>query len=101
VFRHDHHREDVTERIDQLMAAVIVPDDAERVARLAEHVAPDFVYVPVVDLDQAGPAHFRFSWQRVEDGVSAMEGWAFGLLDDGAIQRIVVFEGLAPGGGAG
>jgi hypothetical protein len=128
VFRHDHRGEDVGERIDNLMAAVIVPDDAERRARLAEHVAPDFVYVGpdgVFDgADGLGDAfaayrrhgrrttlrrtsaveihhgYFRFSWQRLQDGARAVEGWGFGALDDhGAIRRVVVFEGLAPGRG--
>jgi len=129
VFRHDHRSEDVAERIDHLMAAVLLPDDAERRARLAEHVAPDFVYVGpdgVFDgADGLGDAfaayrreghrttlrrtsaveihhgYLRFSWQRLEDGADAVEGWAFGALDDhGAIRRVVVFEGLAPGRGA-
>ena len=126
VFRHDHRGEDVAERIDHLMAAVLLPDDAERRARLAEHVAPDFVYVGpdgVFDgADGLGDAfaayrreghrttlrrtsaveihhgYLRFSWQRLEDGADAVEGWAFGALDDhGAIRRVVVFEGLTPG----
>jgi hypothetical protein len=45
--------------------------------------------------------YFRFSWQRVEDCVNTMEGWAFGSLDEhGDIRRVVVFEGLTPGRGA-
>jgi hypothetical protein len=125
VFRHDHHTEDVDERIDHLMAAVFVADDAERQARLAEHVDADFVYVGpdgvydgaaglgeaftayrrarrVTTLRRTSPVEvhhgwFRFSWQRLEDGQGAMEGWAFGALDeDGAIRRVVVFEGLVP-----
>jgi hypothetical protein len=126
VFRHDHDTEDVTERIDHLMAAVFVADDTARRAQVAEHVAPDFVYVgpdgvydSAAGLDEAfaayrRPGHvttlrrtspvevhhgwFRFTWQRVEDGVRAMEGWAFGALDEhGTIRRVVVFEGLVPG----
>jgi hypothetical protein len=130
VFWRDHHREDVTERIDHLMTGVFVPDDGDRMARLGEHVASDFVYVGpdgvydgaaglsdafaayrraghVTTLRRTGPVethhgYFRFSWQRVEDGFSAMEGWAFGSLDEqGDIRRVVVFEGLTPGRGAG
>jgi hypothetical protein len=130
VFRHDHHTEDIAARIDHLMAGVFAADDADRVARVAEHVAPDFVYVGpdgvydgatglneafaayrraghVTELRRTSPVevhhgYFRFSWQRVEDGVTAMEGWAFGSLDQlGAIRRVVVFDGLAPGRGAG
>lgn len=126
MFRHDHRGEDVAERIDHLMTAVFVPDDAERRARVAEHVAPDFVYVGpdgVFDgADGLGDAfvayrrhghrttlhrtsaveihhgYFRFSWQRSEEGSGAVEGWGFGSLDDqGAIRRVVVFEGLTPG----
>jgi hypothetical protein len=125
VFRHDHQTEDIAERIDHLMAAVFVADDAERRARLAEHVAPDFVYVGpdgvydgAAGLDEAFVAYrraghvttlrrtspvevhhgwFRLSWQRLEDGIGAMEGWALGSLDDrGAIRRVVVFEGMVP-----
>jgi hypothetical protein len=43
--------------------------------------------------------YFRFSRQRaVEHGVTAMEGWAFGSLDEqGDIRRVVAFERLTPG----
>jgi hypothetical protein len=128
VFRRDHRTEDVSQRIDHLMAAVFVPDETERVARLAEHLANDFVYVGpdgVFDgasglseaftpyrraggraaaLRRTSPVethhgYFRFSWEQVEDGVTAMEGWAFGSLDQhGEIRRVIVFEGLVPGG---
>jgi hypothetical protein len=130
VFRHDHRTEDLSARIDHLMEAVFVADDADRLSRLAEHIAPDFVYVGpdgvydgsaglseafaayrraghVTVLRRTSPVelhhgYFRLSWQRLEDGVSAVEGWAFGSLDElGAIRRVVVFEGLAPGRGAG
>jgi hypothetical protein len=126
VFRHDHRTEDLAARVDHLMAAVFDTDVGDRTARLAEHVAPDFVYVgpdgvfdgaaglseafvayrragQVATLRRTSPVdshhgYFRFSWQRMEDGISAMEGWAFGSLDErGAIRRIVVFEGLTPG----
>ena len=42
--------------------------------------------------------HFRYSWERKEQGEVAMEGWSFGWLDeDGRIARIVSFDGLVPG----
>lgn len=42
--------------------------------------------------------YFRFTWQRVERAVTAMEGWGFGSLDDaGAMRRVVALEGLVPG----
>jgi hypothetical protein len=127
VFRRDHRTEDVSMRIDHLMAAVFVSDEAERVASLAQHVADDFVYVGPdgvfdgaaglseafapyrraggrpTELHRTSPVethhgYFRFSWERVEDGVTAVEGWAFGSLDrDGEIRRVVVFEGTVPG----
>jgi hypothetical protein len=129
MFRHDHREEGVAERIDHLMAAVFVADDEERRARLAEHVAPDFVYVGpdgvfdgaeglgdafaayrrdghLTTLRRTSPVeihhgYFRFSWQRLEDGAGVVEGWAFGSLDElGAIRRVVVFEGLVPGRGS-
>jgi hypothetical protein len=130
MFRHDHHAEDITARIDHLMVAVFVPGDSERIAGLAEHLASDFVYVGpegvydgaaglseafvayrrpgmATTLRRTSPVevhhgYFRFTWQRLEDGVSAMEGWAFGSFDErGDIRRIVVFEGLAPSRGRG
>ena len=105
---------------------MFVPDDGDRTARLGEHVASDFVYVGpdgvydgaaglseafaayrraghVTTLRRTSPVeihhgYFRFSWQRMEDGVGTMEGWAFGSLDEqGDIRRVVVFEGLTPG----
>jgi hypothetical protein len=127
VFRQDHRAEDVATRIDHLMAAVFVAEDRERRETLGRHVAPDFVYVTpeavfegAEGLSEAfapyrradwGPTslrrtcplelhhgYFRFSWARTERGAVAMEGWAFGVLDDtGAINRIVTFEGLVPG----
>jgi hypothetical protein len=127
VFRRDHHVESLSIRIDHLMAAVFIPEEVDRVARLAEHLADDFVYVGpegVFDgasglseaftpyrragghrttLRRTSPVemhhgYFRFSWERVEDGVATMEGWAFGSLDpEGDTRRVVVFEGLVPG----
>lgn len=103
-------------------------DDRDRLDRLAEHLAPDFVYVsPEAVFDGAEGlseafaryrheswrgtrlrrtgalemhhGYFRFSWERVEEGTVAMEGWSFGSVDEsGAIDRVVAFEGLVPGG---
>jgi hypothetical protein len=39
-----HESEDVAARIDHLMAAVFMADDTTRLAQLAAHVAPAFVY---------------------------------------------------------
>jgi hypothetical protein len=127
VFGHDHHAEDIAVRIDHLMAAVLVADDAERLERLARYVAPDFVYVSP-DAVFEGPeglgeafsrirrddrwypevrrtspvdlhhGYFRYTWERMERGIVAMEGWSFGCLDEvGSISRVVAFEGLVPG----
>ena len=120
----------MAQRIDHLMEAVFVADDRDRLARLAEHLAPDFVYVsPEAVFD--GPeglseafaryrreswraarlrrtsalemhhGYFRYSWERLEGGAVAMQGWSFGSVDDsGAIDRVVAFEGLVPEGQA-
>ena len=131
MFGRDHHDEDVARRIDHLMEAVFVDDDGERLARLTEHVAPDFVYVSpeavfdgAVGLSDAfarfrrGPwrgttlrrtsdvdmhhGYFRYTWQRMERGTVRVEGWSFGSVDEtGAIDRVVAFEGLVPGGREG
>lgn len=127
MFGQDHSAEDVAARIDHLMEAVFREDEDGRLERLARHVAPDFVYVSPEAVFE-GPAglsdafapyrradrhpaalrrtsgvdlhhgYFRFTWQRMERGVTAMEGWSFGSLDEtGAIVRVVAFEGLVPG----
>ena len=131
MFRRDHHAESVSMRIDHLMAAVFVSDEADRLTQLAEHLAEDFVYVgPDGVFDGASGlseaftpyrrpgghstalrrtsavethhGYFRFSWERVEEDVTAMEGWAFGTLDqDGEIRRVVAFEGMVPGRDSG
>ena len=131
MFRRDHHEEAVAARIDHLMAAVFDPDDRERLTRLADHLAPDFVYVSpdavfggAAGLSEAFARYrreswrdtvlrrtsvlemhhgfFRYTWERLERGVVAMEGWGFGSVDEsGAIDRVVVFEGLVPGGPEG
>jgi hypothetical protein len=127
VFRRDHRAEAVAARIDHLMEAVFVADDRERLAQLADHLAPDFVYVsPEAVFDGAAGlseafaryrreswrrtslrrtsalemhhGYFRYTWERVERGVVAMEGWGFGSVDgSGAVDRVVAFEGLVPG----
>jgi hypothetical protein len=131
MFGQDHEEEDVATRIDHLMNSVFNEDDEARLASLRRHVAPDFVYVspeavfegpiglseafamyrraerrPVIlrrtsalDLHHG---YFRYTWQRLERGGDAMEGWSFGSLNDsGAIRRVVTFEGLVPGAPAG
>jgi hypothetical protein len=127
VFGRDHHAEAVAQRVDHLMEAVFVADDRDRLARLAEHLAPDFVYVsPEAVFDGAEGlseafaryrreswrktrlrrtsalemhhGYFRYTWERVEGDAVVMEGWSFGSVDDtGAIDRVVAFEGLVPG----
>ncbi len=113
------------------MVDVLVEDEGERLDGLRDRLSPDFVYVgtrrglrrrrraergvrplpprprPRASLRRTSPVDqhhgwFRFTWARVERGVTAVEGWAIGSLDDaGAIRRLVVFEGLEPGQRAG
>ena len=127
MFRRDHRGEGLALRIDHLMTSVALPDEAARLDGIAAHVAPDLVYVgPWAVFDGPGglseaferlrrpdrqPAslrrtsavdchhgYFRFSWERVERGEVVVSGWIFGSLDEtGAIDRIVVFEGLEVG----
>jgi hypothetical protein len=127
VFHHHHHAETLAERIDGLMAAVFLRDDAARMASLTPRLAQDFVFVtPSAVFDAAAGlseafAHyrhddwlgtllrrtstvethhgfFRFSWQRVERGGVAMDGWGFGQVDEaGLITRLVTFDGMVPG----
>jgi hypothetical protein len=131
VFGHDHEDEEIAERVDHLMAAVFLTDDKERMEALARHVATDLAYVSPeavfegpeglsdafaryrnegrwqTGLRRTSPVdlhhgYFRFSWERVERGLTVMEGWSFGSLDEtGAICRVVTFEGLVPGASAG
>jgi len=128
MFRRDHSEDPLADRIDDLMAAVFIDDDRERVEKLSEHLAPDFVYVSpqaVVEgaeglseafsrfrQDEQLPAtlrrtsavdvhhaHFRYSWERAEGDEIAMEGWNFGWMDvSGLVSRIVSFDGLVPEG---
>jgi hypothetical protein len=127
VFHRHHSAESVATRIDHLMAAVFIPDERDRIEQLTAHLAPDFVYVSpgaVVDGAQGlsdafsryrhdawrhaslrrtsavdvHHGHFRYSWERFENGAVAMEGWSFGWVDaEGRIERIVAFDGLTPG----
>jgi hypothetical protein len=126
VHRHHHPRE-LTERIDALMVAVFMADPVERMERIGELVARDFVYISpqaVYDgaegLSEAFSSYrhdawrhtslrrstdveghhqqFRYAWQRREGETTVMEGWSFGSVHtDGTIARIVTFEGLVPG----
>jgi hypothetical protein len=128
MFRRDHSEDPLADRIDDLMAAVFIDDDRERVEKLSEHLAPDFVYISpqaVVEgaeglseafsgfrHDEQLPAtlrrtsavdvhhaHFRYSWERAEGDEIAMEGWSFGWMDvSGLVSRIVSFDGLVPEG---
>jgi hypothetical protein len=127
VFGRDHENEALAERIDHLMAAVFVADEGERMEALRRHLAPDFVYVSPeavyegpeglsdafsryrgeawwqTGLRRTSPidlhhGYFRFTWERVERGATAMAGWSLGSLNGaGAICRVVTFEGLVPG----
>jgi hypothetical protein len=127
VFGRDHENEALAERIDHLMAAVFVADGDERMETLRRHVAPDLVYVSPeavyegpeglsdafsryrteawwqTGLRRTSPidlhhGYFRFTWERVERGATAMAGWSFGSINGaGAICRVVTFEGLVPG----
>lgn len=124
VFRRRHQTKDFADRIDQVMAALFVTDERERMERLEEHLAFDFVYVsPSAVID--GPlglsdafvhyrhddwrhaslrrtsivdlhhAFFRYSWERRENDATTMEGWSFGTVNpNGLISRIVSFDGL-------
>jgi len=126
VLRH-HHPLTLTERIDQLMAAVFIADERERISRLAEHLAPDFVYVnPSAVVEGAEGlsdaysgfrhdawrhislrrtsevdvhhAHFRFTWESLEGTKVIMRGWCFGWVDaEGKIARLVSFNDRIPG----
>ena len=126
MLRREHHVENVTEHVDRVMAAVFVADRDTRRERLAQGVAPDFVYVgPAGVFDgadglsdafagyrheewrhaallrsspvDARHGYFPFTWARLEQGATVMEGWAFGSLDESRlIRRVVVFEGPEP-----
>ena len=45
MFRRHHTEDPLADRIDDLMAAVFIDNDRERLEKLAEHLAPDFVYI--------------------------------------------------------
>jgi hypothetical protein len=127
MFHRHHSPESVAARIDRLMAGVFILDERERLAQLAESLSSDFVYVSpgaVVDgaqglsdafsryrheewrhtslrrtsVVEVHHGHFRYTWERVERGAIAMEGWSFGWMDaEGRVARIVSFDGLTPG----
>jgi len=108
------------------MLDVLVPDEHERIPRLAEHLAPDFVFVSPTAVYEgarglseayttyrhdhwlqvvvrrtsevdAHHAHFRYAWERTERGKSATWGWSFGWIDAaGKISRIVSFNDPVP-----
>ncbi len=128
MFRRHHSEDPLADRIDDLMAAVFIDVDRERLEKLAGHLAPDFVYISpqtVVEdaeglseafsrfrQDEQLPAtlhrtsavdvhdaRFRYSWERAEGDEIAMEGWSFGWMDaSGLVSRIVSFDGLVPEG---
>src|SRR5580692_2578412 len=123
MFRHDQRDEDLALRLDQLMVAVLMADERERLDGLRSRLSPDFVYVgPDAVFDGADGlseafardrhdrslaasvrrtspvdqhhSWFPFTWARVERGQTAVEGWAIGSLDDaGAIRRLVGLRG--------
>ncbi len=108
------------------MMDVLTPDERERIPKLAEHLAPDFVFVSpsaVVEGAQGlsdaystyrhnewlrttlrrtsaidmRHAHFRFAWERLELGKTASSGWCFGWVDTaGKLSRIVSFNDPIP-----
>jgi hypothetical protein len=128
MFRRHHSEDPLADRIDELMAAVFIDNDRERLEKLAEHLAPDLAYISPQSVvegakglseafsrfrqDEQLPAilrrtsavdvhdaHFRYSWERAEGHEIAMEGWSFGWMDaSGLVSRIVSFDGLVPEG---
>ena len=109
------------------MVAVFLSDERERVPRLAEHLASDFVYITpsavvegaqglsdaysrfrheewrqttlrrATDIDMHH-AHFRYAWERLDSGRTVAQGWCFGWVDaEGRISRIVSFNDPMPG----
>jgi hypothetical protein len=112
----------LADRIDRLMIAVLLPDDRERMPLLAEHLAPDFVYVHPTAVAEGAEglsdvyrqfrhdqwlhfslrrtsevdihhAHFRYSWESRLGDETVTRGWSFGWVDaDGKLSRIVAFD---------
>jgi hypothetical protein len=108
------------------MMDVFILNERERIPRLTEHLAADFVFVsPSAVADGAQGlsdaystyrhdqwlrvalrrtsaidmhhAHFRFAWERLELGKIASSGWSFGWVDAaGKISRIVSFNDPVP-----
>jgi len=108
------------------MIAVFIADERERLQRMHEQLADDFVYIsPAAVVEGAEGlsdafghyrhesqhnalhrtsdvdvhhSYFRYSWRREQDGRTTMEGWSFGWMNpDGKLLRIVSFDGLVPG----
>lgn len=121
-----HHPDSVADRIDELMAAVFLTDERERISRLTQHLAADFVYVDPSGVNE-GPqglsdaysrvrhdqwlhfsvrrtsevdmhhAHFRYAWESLKHGEIVTRGWSFGWVDaEGKISRIVSFDDPVP-----
>jgi hypothetical protein len=128
MFRRHHSEHALADRIDDLMAAVFIDDDRGRLEKLAEHLAPDFLYISPQTAPEGAEglsealrrfrqdeqlpailrrtsavdvhhAHFRSLWKRAGGDGIAMEGWSFRRVDaSGLVARIVSFDGLVPGG---
>jgi hypothetical protein len=126
VLRHHHHPASVAERIDALMVAVLEPDDRRRLELLSQHLAPDFVYITRTEVAEGASglseafsrsrhdawrrtslrrtsdvdmhhAHFRFSWEGLEQGRVVRRGSAFGWVDAaGLLSRLVSFDDQLP-----
>ena len=116
----------MAETIDALMNSFSIPRADERLARIRELVANDFVFVNPGFVTE-GPEelskafgeflaflesgvtiartsevelhhhHFRYSWARYREGQTEMEGSDFGWLGSaGELKRLVVFDHLGP-----
>jgi hypothetical protein len=116
----------LADRIDRLMIAVLLADDRERIPLLAEHLAPDFVYVHPTAVAEGAEglsdvysqfrhdqwlrfslrrtsevdmhhAHFRYSWESRLGDETVTRGWSYGWVDaEGKISRIVAFDDPVP-----
>jgi hypothetical protein len=105
MFRRHHSEDPLAGRIDDLMAAVFIDNNRERLEKLTEHVASHVVdtspqnvaasrRTSAVDVQHAP---FRYLWERAEGEEITMEGWSLGWMDDsGPVSRIVSFDGLVP-----
>ena len=116
----------VTETIDALMAAAIIEDEGERLAKIRGLVASDFTFVNPGFMTQGPEAlsaafgrfmalldgavtvvrtceldfhhdHFRYTWARYQEDQIAMEGCDFGWADGtGRLKRLVTFDHVLP-----